>query len=63
MQLLSITEETKKSDEVKSNILLTCMRPQEGEVHNTIVFDDNSIKMNFNPILQQFGDYCYPEKK
>ena len=32
------------------------------EVYNTFVFDDNFMEMNFNCILQQFDDYCSPQK-
>ena len=56
------TEKTKKSGEVKSSILLTCIGPRGREVYNTFVFDDDSMKMNFNCILQQFDDYCSPQK-
>ena len=56
------TEKTKKSGEVKSSILLTCIGPRGREVYNTFVFDDDSMKMNFNCILQQFNDYCSRQK-
>ena len=52
MLYITATEKTKKSDEVKSSILLTCIGPRGREVYNTFVFDDDSMKMNFNNILQ-----------
>ena len=58
MLYITATEKTKKSDEVKSSMLLTCIGPRGTEVYNTFVFDDDSMKMNFNNILQQFDDYC-----
>ena len=61
MLYIIATEKTRKSDEVKSTILLTCIGPKEREVYNTIVFEDNSMKMNFNYILQQFDGYCSPQ--
>ena len=62
MLYITATEKIKKSDDVKSSILLTCIGPREREVYNTFVFDDDSMKMNFNCILQQFDDYCSPQK-
>ena len=62
MLYITATEKTKKSDEVKSSILLTCIGPRGREVYNTFVFDDDSMKMNFNCILQQFDDYYSPQK-
>ena len=62
MLYITATEKTKKSDEVKSSILLTCIGPRGREVYNTFGFDDDSMKMNFNYILQQFDDYCSPQK-
>ena len=62
MLYITATEKTKKSDEVKSSILLTCIGPRGREVYNTFAFDDDSMKMNFNNILQQFDDYFSPQK-
>ena len=62
MLYITATEKTKKSNEVKSSILLTCTGPRGREVYNTFVFDDDSMKMNFNYILQQFDDYYSPQK-
>ena len=62
MLYITAIEKTKKSDEVKSSILLTCIEPRGREVYNMFVFDDNFMKMNFNNILQQFADYCSPKK-
>ena len=62
MLYITATEKIKKSDEVKCSILLTCIRPRGRKVYNTFVFDDESMKMNFNNILQQFDDYCSPQK-
>lgn len=56
-------EKTKKSDEVKSSILLTCIGQRGRELHNTFVFGNESMKMNFNYILQKFDDYWSPQKK
>ena len=56
------TKKAKKLDQVKSSILLTCIGPRGREVYNTFVFNDDSMKMNFNYILQQFGDYNSPQK-
>ena len=61
MLYITATEKTKKSDEVKSSILLTCTELRGKEVY-MFVFDDDSMKMNFNYILQQFDDYCSPQK-
>ena len=62
MLYITVTEKIKKSDDVKSSILLTCIGPRGREVYNTFVFDDDSMKMNFNCILQQFDDYYSPQK-
>ena len=62
MLYITAIEKTKKSDEIKSSILLTCVEPRGREVYNMFVFDDNFMKMNFNNILQQFADYCSPKK-
>ena len=62
MLYLTATEKTKKSDKVKSSILLTCIGPRGREVCNRFVFGDDSMKMNFNYIFQKFDDYCSPEK-
>ena len=62
MLYITAIEKTKKSDEVKSSILLTHIEPRGREVYNMFVFDDDSMKMNFNYILQQFDDYCFPLK-
>ena len=40
---LTAIEKTKKSDEVKSSILLTCNGPRGKEVYNTFVFDDDPM--------------------
>ena len=56
------TEKNKKSDEFKSSILITCIGLRGRKVYNTFVFDDDSMKMNFNNILQQFDDYCSHQK-
>ena len=60
MLYLTAIEKTKKSDEVKSSILLNCIVPRGREVYNTFVFDDDPMKMNYHNILQQFDDYCSP---
>ena len=62
MLYITTTEKTKKPDEVKPSILSTCIGPRRREVSDTFVFDDVSMKMNFNNILQQFDDYCSPKK-
>ena len=62
MLYITAIEKTKKSDEVKSSILLTYIGPRGREVYNMFVFDDDSMKMNFNYILQQFDDYCFTQK-
>ena len=62
MLYITATEKTKKSDEVKSNILLTYIGARGRKVYNMFVFDDDSMKMNFNYNLQQFDDYCFPLK-
>ena len=62
MLYITATEKTKKSDKVKSSILLTCIGLRGRKVYNTLAFDDDFMKMNFNCILQQFDDYCSPEK-
>ena len=62
MLYITATEKTKKSDEVKSSILLTSIGLRGREVYHTFIFDDDSTKMNFNYILQQFDDYCSPQK-
>ena len=62
MLYITATEKTKKSDKVKSSILLTCIGPRGREVYNLFVFDDDSIQVNFNNILQKFDDYCSPQK-
>ena len=59
---LTATEKTRKSEEVKSSMLLTCIGPRGRGVYNTFVFDDDSMKMKINCILQQFDDYCSPQK-
>ena len=58
MLYITATEKTKKSDEAKSSVLLACIGPRGREVYNMFVFDDDSMKMNFNYILLQFVDYC-----
>ena len=50
MLYITATEKTKKSDEVKSSILLSCIGLRGRKVNNTFVFDDDSMKMNFNKI-------------
>ena len=62
MLYLTAIEKTKKSDEVKSSILLNCIGPRGREVYNMLVFDDDPMEMNFHNILQQFDDYCSPQK-
>ena len=62
MLYITVTEKTKKSDEVKSSTLLTYIGPRGKEEYNTFVFDDDSMKVNLNCILQQFDDYCSPQK-
>ena len=62
MLYITATEKTKKSDKVKSSILLTCIGPRGREVYNSFVFDDDSIQVNFNNILQKFDDYCSLKK-
>ena len=63
MLYITATEKAKKSDEVKSSTLLTCTGPRGREVSNMFVFDDDSMKRNFNNILQQFDDYFSSQKK
>ena len=58
MLYITATQKAMKSDEVKSSMLLTCIGPRRREVCNTSVFDDDSMKMNFNYIFQQFDNYC-----
>ena len=62
VQTKTKTTEIKKSGEVKSSIPLSCIGPRGREVYNTFVFDDDSMKMNFSYILQQFYDYCSSQK-
>ena len=62
MLYITATEKNKKSDEFKSSILLTCIGLRGRKVYNTFVFDDDSMKMNFSNILQQFDDYCSHQK-
>ena len=62
MLYITATEKAKKSDELKSSTLLTCTGPRGREVSNTFVFDDDSMKRNFNNILQQFDDYFSSQK-
>ena len=62
MLYITGTEKAKKSDELKSSTLLTCTGPRGREVSNTFVFDDDSMKRNFNNILQQFDDYFSSQK-
>ena len=58
MLYITAAEKTKKSDEAKSSVLLACIGPRGREVYDMFVFDDDSMKMNFNYILLQFDDYC-----
>ena len=53
---ITATEKTKKLDEVRSSILLTCIGRRGGKVYNTFLFDDGFVKMNFIYALQQFDD-------
>ena len=62
MLYITGTKKTTKSDEVKSSKLLICIGRRGRQVYNTFVFDDDSMKMNFNYILQQFDAYCSPQK-
>ena len=48
MLYITAAEKTKKSDEVKSSILLTCIGLRGRKVNNKFVFDDDSMKMNVN---------------
>ena len=63
MLYITATEKEKKSDEVKSSRLLTCTGPRRREVYYTFLFDDDSMKMNLNYILQKFDDYCSTQNK
>ena len=52
MLYITATEKTKKSDKLKSSILLACIGSRGKEVYNMFVFNDHSMKMDFNYILQ-----------
>lgn len=42
---------------IPSRILLTCLGPRGRKVYNTFVFVNDSMKMSFYCILNQFDDY------
>lgn len=52
----------KKSDLVKSSILLTCIGKKDCEIYNTFTFDNNDDNTKFNIIIGKFNAYCSPQK-
>lgn len=59
---LTATEKDKKSDQVKSSILLTCIGKKGREIYNTFIFDSDEDKMKFKAIVEKFDEYCSPRK-
>lgn len=58
---ITATEKTKKSDEIKSSILLSCIGKKGREVYNTFTIDDEN-KMKFDIILAKFEQFFSPRK-
>ena len=59
---LVATESDKKSEKIKSSILLTCIGQQAREVYNTFTFAEPEDKLKVAPILEKFTEYCNPRK-
>ena len=59
---LVATENDKKSEKIKSSILLTCIGKHAREVYNTFTFAEPDDNMKVGPILEKFTEYCNPRK-
>ena len=59
---ITAAEKDKKSDLVKSSILLTCIGKKGQEIYNTFSFDNVDDNMKFNIIIEKFDEYCSPRK-
>ena len=59
---ITAAEKDKKSDMVKSSILLTCIGKKGREIYNTFTFDNVDDNMKFNIIIEKFDEYCSPRK-
>ena len=59
---ITAAEKDKKSDLVKSSILLTCIGKKGREIYNTFTFNNIDDNMKFNLIIEKFDEYCSPRK-
>ena len=59
---LVATESDKKSEKIKSSILLTCIGKDAREVYNTFTFAEPDDNMKVGHILEKFTEYCNPRK-
>ena len=59
---ITAAEKDKKSDLVKSSVLLTCIGKKAREIYNTFTFENDDENMKFNIIIEKFDEYCFPER-
>jgi len=59
---LVATEKEKKSDKIKSSILLTCIGNKGRDIYNTFTWGEEEDHLNFKLVVEKFNQYCAPRK-
>ena len=57
---ITAAKKDRKSDPVKSSILLTCIGRKGRKIYNTFTFENDYDDMKFNILIQKFDEYCSP---
>ena len=60
---LQDTESDKKTEKVKTSILLTCIRDKGRSIYSTFNFENEEQKYDLKTVIEKFNTHCQPEKK
>ena len=55
---ITAAQKDRKSEVVKSSILLSCIGKKGREIYNTFTFENDDDNMKFNTLIQKFDEYC-----
>lgn len=59
---LKATEKINKSDEVKTNLLLTCLDDFGCELYSNFTFQSEEERNNYDVVIKKFEEHCNPKK-
>ena len=59
---LAATESDRKSNKIRSSILLTCSGSRGREIYNTFEFEGEDDRMDVVSVLRYFEEFCIPRK-